>query len=87
MPQKNDSLKATRNYGLRRLIYRVVSNWLSRTCLISSHNRARIFRRLGVDIAENVFIGQNVYIDELAPERIHIGKKCTIARGGGVDTF
>lgn len=41
----------------------------------------KIFRRLGVSIAENVFVEQHVYFDELAPNRIHIGRGSKITRG------
>lgn len=72
---------AKRSYGIHRFIYRLISNIISRSCLISSHWRAKIFRHLGVDICKNVFIGQHVYFDELAPNRIHIGSGAKITRG------
>lgn len=60
------------------------SNLISKTSFISSSLRGKLFRILGVDIKENVFIGQNVYFDELAFNRIHIAKNCIITRGGGI---
>lgn len=71
-----------KKYTLNRLFFRLFSNLISKTFFISSSLRGKLFRKLGVDIKENVFIGQNVYFDELAFNRIHIDKNCIITRGG-----
>jgi len=72
-----------KKYTINRLFFRMFSNLISKTFFISSLLRGKLFRKLGVDIKENVFIGQNVYFDELDFNRIHIDKKCIITRGGG----
>lgn len=72
--------KAKRNYGFHRFAYRILSNFISHSCLFSSVGRGKVYRKLGVDLEENVFVGQNVYFDELAPSRIHIGTGTKITR-------
>jgi len=51
---------------------------------ISGFQRAKLFRLIGYkNIGKEVFIGANVYLDEVNPLGVHIADKCTITRGGG----
>lgn len=74
-------MKADINYSIKRFAFRIISNIISKTCLLSSKKRGDIYRLLGMKIGAKTFIGQNVYFDELNVKGISIGDKCIITRG------
>lgn len=70
-------------YKLKRIFIHVLRPLIESCVFISGFQRAALFRLIGFkNIGKEVFIGSNVYLDEVNPTGIHIGDRCTITRGG-----
>lgn len=70
-----------RNYGLKR-IFKVLLYWFLRYFpLLKGEFRARLFGLSGAVVGKRVFIGHNVYLDNLHPELISIGDDVIITDG------
>jgi acetyltransferase-like isoleucine patch superfamily enzyme len=63
-------------------VNRFFSSVLNRLAFVSPggrHIRPRLQRWRGVSMGENVWVGQYVYIDDVAPGALTIGNNCTIS--------
>lgn len=70
-------------YKFKRIFIHFFRPLIENFVFISGFQRAKLFRLIGYkNIGKEVFIGTNVYLDEVNPLGIHIADKCTITRGG-----
>ena len=70
-------------YNLKRILIHFFRPLIENCVFISGFQRAKLFRLIGYkNIGSEVFIGTNVYLDEVNPLGIHIADKCTVTRGG-----
>lgn len=70
-------------YKFNRIIIHFLRCFIENCLFISGFQRARLFKMIGYkNIGQDVFIGTNVYLDEVNPLGIHIGNNCTLTRGG-----
>lgn len=76
-------------YNFKRILIHFFRPLIENCVFISGFQRAKLFRLIGYkNIGSEVFIGTNVYLDEVNPLGVHIADKCTVTRGGGtVDSF
>lgn len=71
-------------YKFKRIFIHLFRPLIENCVFISGFQRAKLFHLIGYkNIGKEVFIGTNVYLDEVNPLGIHIADKCTITRGGG----
>lgn len=69
------------NYGVKRFIKRILLNIASHSCIINYKVRRFIYKKCGIKIGKNVFIGKDVYFDEINLSGITIGDNCFITKG------
>ena len=73
-------------YGIKRLLRRLFFQYAYKSSFCSPRIRVKIYRRGGVDIGQNVYIGKEVLLDEVYPEGIHIGDNCFLTQGTKIIT-
>lgn len=78
----NKNTEATRVNGLKRILNTLLQV-LAKKQLISGKYRAKLQSWRGVNFTDvsSVFLGENVTIDGIYPQNVHIGKRCIITAG------
>ena len=70
------------SYSVKRILLHFIRPIIEKSHFINGIARARLYRAIGYkNIGEDVWIGKDVYLDELYPEGIVIGKNSTITMG------
>lgn len=67
-------------YTKRRMLGRLIKQFID-SPLISSMNRAKLYKIIGVNIKDKCFIGRNVSLDDMYPYLITIGSNTIITEG------
>jgi acetyltransferase-like isoleucine patch superfamily enzyme len=83
MPKLRKSATAKPSYNLRRIIGKFLQFMARKMPFLPGKVRAMLQRLHGVDFIDwrTVFIGENVYFDDLYPEDISIGRGALITTG------
>lgn len=69
-------------YTFKRILLHFIRPIIEKSHFINGIARAKLYRAIGYkNIGEDVWIGKDVYLDELHPEGIVIGKNSTIMMG------